>query len=100
MSTPLRPRTRASSGCVAVKSAPEFVAAGPATTLPFGPAGCQRICPDILTFNHADARMQLLVCRPASEIGVDVTVDVELDRSSPVPLYYQLAQAIEAAIRD
>ncbi len=25
---------------------------------------------------------------------------VELDRSSPVPLYYQLAQAIEAAIRD
>lgn len=27
-------------------------------------------------------------------------VAVELDRSSPVPLYYQLAQAIEAAIRD
>ena len=27
-------------------------------------------------------------------------LDVELDRSSPVPLYYQLAQAIEAAIRD
>ena len=25
---------------------------------------------------------------------------VELDRSSPIPLYYQLAQAIEAAIRD
>ena len=25
---------------------------------------------------------------------------VELDRSSPVPLYFQLAQAIEAAIRD
>ncbi len=25
---------------------------------------------------------------------------VEIDRSSPVPLYYQLAQAIEAAIRD
>ncbi|ANI40939.1 GntR family transcriptional regulator [Mycolicibacterium vaccae ATCC 25954] len=25
---------------------------------------------------------------------------MELDRSSPVPLYYQLAQAIEAAIRD
>jgi DNA-binding GntR family transcriptional regulator len=33
-------------------------------------------------------------------MGVDVTVAVELDRSSPVPLYYQLAQAIEAAIRD
>jgi DNA-binding GntR family transcriptional regulator len=29
-----------------------------------------------------------------------MTVAVELDRSSPVPLYYQLAQAIEAAIRD
>ena len=27
-------------------------------------------------------------------------LEVELDRSSPVPLYYQLAQAIEAAIRD
>src|SRR4051794_13254769 len=34
------------------------------------------------------------------EIGDDVTLTVELDRSSPVPLYYQLAQAIEAAIRD
>jgi DNA-binding GntR family transcriptional regulator len=33
-------------------------------------------------------------------IGVDVPLAVELDRSSPVPLYYQLAQAIEAAIRD
>ena len=29
-----------------------------------------------------------------------MSLDVELDRSSPVPLYYQLAQAIEAAIRD
>jgi DNA-binding GntR family transcriptional regulator len=29
-----------------------------------------------------------------------VTLAVELDRSSPVPLYYQLAQAIEAAISD
>jgi DNA-binding GntR family transcriptional regulator len=29
-----------------------------------------------------------------------VPLAVELDRSSPVPLYYQLAQAIEAAIRD
>jgi DNA-binding GntR family transcriptional regulator len=27
-------------------------------------------------------------------------LSVELDRSSPVPLYYQLAQAIEAAIQD
>jgi len=34
------------------------------------------------------------------EIGEDVPLTVELDRSSPVPLYYQLAQAIEAAIRD
>lgn len=34
------------------------------------------------------------------EIGVDVPLAIELDRSSPVPLYYQLAQAIEAAIRD
>jgi DNA-binding GntR family transcriptional regulator len=29
-----------------------------------------------------------------------VPLSVELDRSSPVPLYYQLAQAIEAAIED
>ena len=29
-----------------------------------------------------------------------MTLAVELDRSSPVPLYYQLAQAIEEAIRD
>ena len=29
-----------------------------------------------------------------------MTLAVELDRSSPVPLYYQLAQAIEAAISD
>ena len=29
-----------------------------------------------------------------------MTLAVELDRSSPVPLYYQLAQAIEDAIRD
>ena len=34
------------------------------------------------------------------EIGDNVPLAVELDRSSPVPLYYQLAQAIEAAIRD
>ncbi|MCZ8378608.1 GntR family transcriptional regulator [Mycobacterium sp. CPCC 205372] len=31
---------------------------------------------------------------------MDVPLAVELDRSSPVPLYYQLAQAIEAAIRN
>jgi DNA-binding GntR family transcriptional regulator len=29
-----------------------------------------------------------------------VPLAVELDRLSPVPLYHQLAQAIEAAIRD
>src|SRR5260370_28213773 len=34
------------------------------------------------------------------EIGDAVPLTVELDRSSPIPLYYQLAQAIEAAIRD
>jgi DNA-binding GntR family transcriptional regulator len=44
--------------------------------------------------------MQLLLSWSVPEIGVDVTLAVELDRSSPVPLYYQLAQAIEAAIRD
>src|SRR4029450_3801717 len=43
--------------------------------------------------------MQLLHLVP-HEIGDDVPLTVELDRSSPVPLYYQLAQAIEAAIRD
>src|SRR5258708_30615135 len=34
------------------------------------------------------------------EVGADVPLRVELDRSSPVTLCYQLAQAIEAAIRD
>jgi DNA-binding GntR family transcriptional regulator len=33
-------------------------------------------------------------------MGDAVPLAVELDRSSPVPLYYQLALAIEAAIRD
>src|SRR5215212_6036677 len=44
--------------------------------------------------------MQLLFIWSYHEIGDDVPLTVELDRSSPVPLYYQLAQAIEAAIRD
>jgi len=44
--------------------------------------------------------MRLLSSWHRTEIGVDVALAVELDRSSPVPLYYQLAQAIEAAIRD
>jgi DNA-binding GntR family transcriptional regulator len=48
--------------------------------------------------------MTMLVCSSCylvhREIGDDVPLSVELDRSSPVPLYYQLAQAIEAAIRD
>ncbi len=39
-------------------------------------------------------------CLFRREIGDDVPLTVELDRSSPVPLYYQLARAIEAAIRD
>ena len=46
------------------------------------------ICPDIRTCNHR--------CYYAA-----VTLAVELDRSSPVPLYMtRLAQAIEAAIRE
>lgn len=57
------------------------------------------LCPDILTFNHKNDRMRLLYWF-LPVIGVDVPLAVELDRSSPVPLYYQLAQAIEAAIRD
>ena len=44
--------------------------------------------------------MQLLFIWSTHEIGDAVPLAVELDRSSPVPLYYQLAQAIEAAIRD
>src|SRR6478736_4310733 len=57
------------------------------------------VCPDILTFNHAVLLFgyRYLV---GPEIGDSVPLSVELDRSSPVPLYYQLAQAIEAAIRD
>ena len=57
------------------------------------------ICPDILTFDHAVLvfSYRYLV---APEIGDNVPLAVELDRSSPIPLYYQLAQAIEAAIRD
>jgi DNA-binding GntR family transcriptional regulator len=42
----------------------------------------------------------MLRCSFRREIGGDVPLTVELNRSSPVPLYYQLAQAIEAAIRD
>jgi DNA-binding GntR family transcriptional regulator len=57
------------------------------------------VCPDILTFDHTvlvfSYRDQV-----GPEIGDNVPLAVELDRSSPVPLYYQLAQAIEAAIRD
>jgi DNA-binding GntR family transcriptional regulator len=46
----------------------------------------------VLTFSY--------LCLVRSEIGDEVPLSVELDRSSPVPLYYQLAQAIEAAIRN
>src|SRR4029078_3862940 len=57
------------------------------------------VCPDILTFDHAVLTFSYrdLV---GPENGDKVPLAVELDRSSPVPLYYQLAQAIEAAIRD
>src|SRR3954470_9511606 len=99
MSTPLRPMTRASSGAVMVKSAPptDDVRIAYDCALSAGPMSI--LCPDILTYNQA------VLCFSYSslvtyEIGVDVTLTVELDRSSPVPLYYQLAQAIEAAIRD
>ena len=57
------------------------------------------LCPDILSFDHAMLRCGYCSSGPV-EIGEDVPLTVELDRSSPVPLYYQLAQAIEAAIRD
>ena len=43
-------------------------------------------------------QLRLVWSDPRSESTCHWTV--ELDRSSPVPLYYQLAQAIEAAIRD
>jgi DNA-binding GntR family transcriptional regulator len=36
----------------------------------------------------------------AARSETTLSLSVELDRSSPVPLYYQLAQAIESAIRD
>jgi DNA-binding GntR family transcriptional regulator len=57
------------------------------------------VCPDILTFDHT---VLVFGYRDlvGPEIGDNVPLAVELDRSSPVPLYYQLAQAIEAAIRD
>ena len=57
------------------------------------------ICPDILTFSHTVLRCSYRYLVDP-EIGDNVPLAVELDRSSPVPLYYQLAQAIEAAIRD
>lgn len=57
------------------------------------------VCPDILTCNHVGAIVQLPFW-PRPEIGADVPIAVDIDRSSPVPLYHQLAQAIEAAIRD
>ena len=58
------------------------------------------VCPDILTFSHAMLGCGYSFVWSQPEIGEDVPLTVELDRSSPVPLYYQLAQAIEAAIRD
>lgn len=51
------------------------------------------MCQSVLDFSYCWVFFEF-------EIGVDVPLAVELDRSSPVPpLYYQLAQAIEAAIR-
>ena len=41
-----------------------------------------------------------LVWQPDDRSARDHALTVELDRSSPVPLYFQLAQAIEAAILD
>src|ERR1700756_4784941 len=92
--------TRASSGCVLVKSAPANCFGCTRYDCALWHRRMSTICPDILTFNHPAVRIQLILSSSVSEIGVDVTLAVELDRSSPVPLYYQLAQAIEAAIRD
>ncbi|MBJ8344769.1 GntR family transcriptional regulator [Antrihabitans sp. YC2-6] len=62
------------------------------------------VCPDILTFNHSvDVIAYTSFQRPTrgrrrSELTVNPTLDVEIDRSSPVPLYFQLAQVFESAI--
>src|SRR4051812_38027414 len=56
------------------------------------------LCPDILSL--CQSVLDFSYCWVFEfEIGVGVPFAVELDRSSPIPLYYQLAQAIEAAIR-
>ena len=51
-------------------------------------------------FRSCDVSMQLPLIWSEHEIGDDVPLSVELDRSSPVPLYYQVAQAFEEAILD
>src|SRR3954470_16879403 len=102
MSTPLRPMARTSSCPVVVTSAPANLGL-PGVWDAYDCALCHSsmsiVCPDILTCDHAGVTLVTgLVGSP--EVGGDVPLEVELDRSSPIPLYYQLAQAIEAAIRD
>ena len=64
-----------------------------------------RLCSDILTFSHKQVVWTVTPGELRAEdtrIGVSVTptLSVELDRSSPVPLYFQVAQVFEKAILD
>src|SRR6476469_1882800 len=99
MSTPQRPMARTSIGCVVLKISPSAVGIARYREC-LAPLALSIVCPDILTFSPAMLGCSYLLVWSQPEIGEDVPLTVELDRSSPVPLYYQLAQAIEAAIRD
>src|SRR6476659_4131811 len=63
-----------------------------------------RVCPDILTLSWRRVRWCPFQASPrqvlAKPIGaaVTTTLSVEIERSSPVPLYFQVAQAFEKAI--
>src|SRR6476469_1783709 len=99
MSTPQRPMARTSIGCVVLKISPSAVGIARYREC-LAPLALSIVCPDILTFSPAMLGYSYLLVWSQPQIGVDVPLTVELDRSSPVPLYYQLAQAIEAAIRN
>src|SRR6184192_3567082 len=85
MSTPTRPMVRTSSGdierCNRVVN------------------GVSRICPNILTnsfvswYCHAHQHV-----RSGGAVVDRVTPSIRIDRSSPVPLYFQVAQRLEQLI--
>ena len=100
MSTPQRPMARTSIRLRGTQDRPSGSRGCSLSRVPSPHSGLSIVCPDILTFSHAMLGCGYSFVWSRPEIGDDVPLTVELDRSSPVPLYYQLAQAIEAAIRD